>query len=255
MKLKSLIFAGLVALLGLTPIASAQSPKAIVEAVLVDEYDVPAAGYTYVTFADQNITSPAQPLKGALGPGVIKNVRVKTVGSSTTVTAVTAGTGPFDNLAAGDLLIFPQVKIGTDTNTVGEREVVIASVTSDDEVVVSAAIDLSSPATGFTFRFKKRYSDTAADRMFFDVSDFNTLSFQADVEAINATSLDFIVECRLRKFGRAYTEAGWTKNFTAAGQARVDIAVHQDQCRVGWKFNTDTGVQDVAVHFAGTILR
>lgn len=235
---------------GLFPASTrAQAPETRISATLADEHDAASDGYTYVAFADLNTNSGVQPLRGALGAGTVRNIRVKTIASSTTITAVTALTGPFDGLAAGDLLLFNAVTPLTDLNTSGQREVVIASVTSDDEVVVSAAINLSVPTTGYTFRFKKKLTDTGADEMFFDVSQFSWFNIQADVEAINATSLDFVLECRANRFGLA--NQLYTKNFTAVGSTAISVSVPQEQCRVGWAFNTDTGVQDVAVYFVG----
>ncbi len=246
------LFLAAIAALGLLPLsASAQSVEPRIEAVLVDEYDVPADGYTYVVFADRNAAIGTQPLAGALGRGTDVNIPVKTVASSTTITAVTAGTAPFDNMVAGDLLIFDFVKAGSASNTADQREVVIVSVTSDDEVVVSAVINLSDRTAGYKFRMKKRYSSTSADRVYFDTSMFTQMVFQADVETLSATSLDFIVECRARKYGLSFSDSTWTKNFTAAGSAQVVITSRQEQCRVGWAFNTDTGVSDVATHFLG----
>jgi hypothetical protein len=200
-----------------------------------------------------NVAADKEPLTGVFGPGTPRSIKVATVGSSTTVTAVTASSAPFAGLAVGDLLIFRAVSPDAAKSTSGTREVVISTFTSSDQVVVSSAIDLSNPTGGYTFSFKKRVSATQVDRMFFDVSKFSSFAFQADVEGINATSLDFIVECRARKFGVSYTEAAWTKNFTATGSARVDITTPWEQCRVGWKINTDTGVQDVATHFVGIV--
>lgn len=215
-----------------------------VQATLVDEYDVTTAGYTYFIFGDRNAAVTTTPVTGVWGPGTAVAFKAVTNGSSTTVTSNTAGQKPFTGLAAGDLLIFPQ----TNTSGIlgGDVEVVITTWTDAENIVVSSAIDLTG---GFTFRFKKRLTSTAAGGAWFSVQGFDHFNVQAVVETINATSLTFTLECRVSKYGSATTM--WEKTFTAAGSEQVAVSTNNEQCRVGWKIDTDGGAQDVATYING----
>lgn len=244
----------LVAVLGLVVAVPAypQGAENRVEAVLVDEFDVTTAGYTYFAFGERNQSTSTLPLLGALELGTFVNIPVITVGSSTTVSALTASTAPFANVQVGDLIIFPRVKPGTSLATSGFHEAVVTARASADSITISAAVDLSSPTTGSKFYFKTKYTDTAQSSVFFDVSKFVMFNIQADVETINATSLDFTLECRLRKFDQRANTV-YTKNFTAVGADAIAVSVPYEQCRVGWKVTGDAGAQDVAVHFTGVL--
>lgn len=242
--------AALLALLLITPGLGAQGwPAQRVQTTLSLRYDVPAAGYTYVVFGDRNAAVTMVPVNGVFGPGTAVNFKAKTVGSSTTVTSNTAGQKPFQGLAVGDLLIFPQtVQNVPPTLQAGDIEVTITTWTDAENIVVSNAVDLTG---GFTFRFKKALSSTSADQAYFDVGGFDNFTVQFDVDQINATSLDAILECRVSKYARSFSDTTWTKNFTAAGSYQIHVTSRQEQCRVGWKFNTDTGVQRTSVYFTG----
>src|SRR6185295_4592877 len=71
----------------------------------------------------------------ALAQGKVVNIPVLTVGSSTTVTAATAGTGPFQNMTMGDEITFPLVTItpaGTQTPPGNESVRYVVTKTSAD---------------------------------------------------------------------------------------------------------------------------
>lgn len=249
MKMKKLIAAAMALVLSAPAVFSQGWPASRVQATLVRNFDVPAAGYTYVVFGSRNGDINFNPIPGVLGDGTAINKPIKTVGSSDQFSAVTAN-APFQGMAVGDLLIFPQVVTSPAAVGVIEAERAIIVFTDANNVQVDAQLNLSRVG-GYTFRHKKRYTTTSADQGYFDVSGFDNFTIQAEVNTLNATSLDFILECRNSPYGRGHSESTWTKNFTAVGSFQIHVTSRQDQCRVGWKFNTDTGVQSVATYFHG----
>lgn len=233
--------AALLAFLVAAPqITTADQISAVQQATLVDEYDVTTAAYTYFVFGDRNALVTTTPVTGVWGPGTAVAFKAVTSGSSTTVTSNTAGQKPFQGLAVGDLLIFPQTAAGDD------KEVVITTWTDAENIVVSSALTLTG---GYTFRFKKKLTSQSAGAGYFSVQGFDHFNVQAVVETINATSLTFTLECRVSKYGSANTM--YEKTFTAAGSDQVAVSTNNEECRVGWKIDTDGGAQDVAVYING----
>lgn len=231
-------------LLALVPGVAWPIQRDMEQATLVDEADVTSAGYTYMVFGDRNALVTNTPVTGVFGPGTAVAFKAVTVGSSTTVTSNTAGQKPFQGLAVGDLLIFPQTNV---TSVLGrDVEVVITTWTDAENIVVSAAVDLTG---GFTFRFKKALTSTAAGGAWFSVQGFDHFNVQAVVETINSATLVFTLECRVSKYGSATTM--YEKTFSAAGSDQVSVSVALESCRVGWKQTVDAGAQDVAVYIDG----
>ena len=183
----------------------------------------------------------------ALAPGRSVRLAVTTVGSSTTVTAVTTGSGPFQFLSVGDEITFPSLgttPVGTDTPRGGESFRYVVTKTSADIIVVNAAIDLSVPTTGYPFTWRKRVCGTTSTSGWFSTSswqDFD-VTFQADQS--DASTLDASLECE--NFGAASApNQVWTKNYLLANYGfpggRTTVAVHDhfDRCRLGVRLTDD----------------
>lgn len=226
------LLAGLLALLPAAG-AHAQNPQ-VRQTTLVDNYDVTTAGYTYLFFGDRN--SAITKSTGVWGPGTAV---ARPFSSSTTTLTSVGSLDSFIGLAVGDLLLITIDGV--------ENERTIATFTSANEVVVNAA--LSSEVTSQTFRFKKRRTGTAATDGWFYVGDLDHFNVQFEVATINATSLTATLECRVSKFGAANTL--FEQTFTAVGAESVSVSTSQEECRVGWKIDTDGGAQNVAVYING----
>jgi hypothetical protein len=181
--------------------------------------------------------------------GKVVNIPVLTVGSSTTVTVVTAGTGAFQNMSVGDEITFPLATLtpaGTQTQPGNESVRYIVTKTSADSVVLNAAINLAVPAgRGYPFTWRKRVCGTTASDGWFSTSSWQdfTVSFQADQG--DATSLDAALQCET--FGAASAPIQvWTANYLLAvygnvstGRTAIYVVNHFDRCRLGVRLTDD----------------
>lgn len=96
---------------------------------------------------------------GPFDSPIVGSSRIKTVGSSTTVTEFTAGALPFSSVAVGDILVIQT------TNPPGAVQTLraVTAKASGASITVDTAIDLSA-AGGFQFGFyKHRCGTTSAD--------------------------------------------------------------------------------------------
>lgn len=239
-SLKRFLGVALAALLAL-PVAADISTEAG-RATLISGFDVPAAGYTYGAFS-QNLATWVGVLSTS---GIPVPKRVTTVGSSTTITAVTVGSAPFLTPNVADMLILvPPQGVNTPAAVAGIRtERIILTNADNDTVTVGTAIDLTT--TGVTFSWKRFLSGTGAEDAWFPIANFKRFTIVYEVIAFSATSLDSTLECRVEP-GSAGTQVG-TLNFTAAGSKHLAVETPFTACRVGWKHNTDTGVNSVATY-------
>ena len=171
------------------------------------------------------------------------NIPIKTAGSSTTLTAFSAGTSPFLNLTAGDELSLSD----------GTYAYVVSKSTSDT-VVINKAIDLTpTSTTGFPFSWKKRVCGTTATSGWFNVTRFSefTLFFQADQG--DASSLDATLECEILGGASAPNQI-WLKNYLLAtygnantGRTAFSVSsVRFDRCRIGVRLTDDASDVGVA---------
>lgn len=256
---KSLIVRATLALLALVAITPVHADNVIVRhTTLLRKYDVAATSYTYTILGDQNAS--LAPVGGAGvtgwdGPGTAVNKKIKTTGSQTTPVPTVALSVPFQGRAVNDLLLLQAPNPGTTDNSLVEYERAITVFTDANTITVDTALDISA---GYTFRYKRFFTGTATTDAWFDISGYRDFSVQFDVDTINATSLDSVIECRTSKFARPFQIQ--TKNYTAVGSDVATVGsegavapngARYEQCRVGWRVNTDTGVQSVSVYFTG----
>lgn len=184
-----------------------------------------------------------------LAQGKVVSIPVITVGSSTTVTAVTAGTGPFQNMSVGDEITFPLATLtpaGTATPPGNESVRYLTAKASADSATLNAAVNLAVPAgRGYPFTWRKRNCGTAATDGWFSTSNWQdfTIAFQADQG--DASSLDAAVQCET--FGAASAPIQvWTANYLLAvygnvstGRTAIYIVNHFDRCRLGVRLTDD----------------
>lgn len=213
---------------------------------IVTAYDLASASLTYPLLAATPVNGPAT---------------IKTAGASTTFVEAVVGTAPFALVKAGDLLFIRLTPTTTVLKTVVTR-------TSDASIVVDgAAVDLGT--AGLAFQFRSLTDGTGAAQGWVTVSKYSQKNFVFQLDTINATSIDVQIECKVCGPGgqgcdysasvKVYPPVGGsgqcgTGNFTVAGiTARCAVVATEpwDQCRVGYKINTDTGVQAITAAFFG----
>jgi hypothetical protein len=137
--------------------------------------------------------------------------------------------------------------------------VVQTTPTSNTALTLTAAADWTG---GFTWRFRKPTCGTGAENGWLSVANGYKVTIKWQATTINATSVGYTVECRDNydsdgaavtvwpdPANSASTDQCKSGTITTAGAtSRCSLVVQGgwDQCRVGFKVNTDTGVQDVS---------
>ena len=231
----------LAALLALVmPAAAAQQAKA----TFVTNYDLDSTSYTYCVTTGQDGRAFDAPRQGA--------AKVSTVGSSTTVAAVTASSGPFTFVSVGDVLFF---KIDNVTST---RYVTARA--SADSITVDTAINLSADASGYGFTFLKVVCGTTATDGWIPVTGWRFKKLVSYIEQMNTTGgIDVRFECRDLTLDtnviQVYPASG-ANNYTAAGiTSGIAVVLEEpwDECRIGYKITTsddggDTGANQEQIH-------
>jgi len=185
---------------------------------------------------------------GAPMPG---SGRIKTVGSTTTVTEAVAGELPFTNLAVGDVLFVRYEGINYLR--------AIAAKASGASITVDSAIDLSNNAT---FSWMKLEVGAAATNGWIELTDLSdkTLSVQYNIGDLTG-GLDVIWECRTAGPNSApiqvYPPTG-VMTLAAPGSAIGTGLVVYEQwsaCRIGLKANTadpgDPTAESITAHIVG----
>lgn len=115
-------------------------------------------------------------------------IPIETSGSSTTVTAVTATTGPFTNVEVGDQ-IFVRRGGGTD---VTDQRLVVAKADADG-ITVDVAVDWSD---GFEFSYLDLVCGTSAADGWINVTSVDTIQMAVTYVAGDMTGLDVVWECK-----------------------------------------------------------
>jgi hypothetical protein len=215
------------------------------------DYDLDSGTYVYpITTgeSDMVLSGPRQ-----------RRVPVQTVGSSTTVAAATATTAPFQGIVVGDEVYFNVQGVagaglgGTQTSRV------ITAKASDDSVTVDTAIDLST-AQNFSWR-RFAAAGTAADG-WVPMAGFDAATFIWQMKQSDGASIDVKVECRMFSSPATDVVQIVTTNVTAYGCPGTGCQKQDlnpsffDQCRLGFKINTDTSdagaaVEKISAQFVG----
>lgn len=119
--------------------------------------------------------------------GRLNDFKIKTVGSTTTVTEDTASTNPFTDLAVGDLIQVDRTDGTTDVRVILAR----ASAAS---VTVDSVVDWTG---GFKFSWFKQKCGTAATDGWVDVSGYSDKTITFSLEQVNVTGgIDVRWECK-----------------------------------------------------------
>lgn len=175
---------------------------------------------------------------------------LKTSGSSTTVTAVTAGDGPFDELTVGD-----QINVNRDGTV--DTVYIATIVDADNGTVTGSGVDWTTGpqgAPGRHFQFRRFQSGTGATAGWFDARNVQALKIQYILTTLNGTSITFQVEGRIKGAQQTATIID-SKTLTAAGSGFIDVTrmldAAWDEVRVGAQIAGDSGTNDISVYALG----
>ena len=236
--MKKLIVVSLLALLALPAVAQAQRAGNFTY-----KYDVASSSATYCAVLGRNGSSWLDP--------IVSSVPIETSGSSTTVSAVTAGTNPFTNLVAGDVIL-----VSRDN---GARDVrVVTAKASADEVTVETAVDWSAE---FPFSWLNNSCGTGAEDGWISVDSFTTVQMTVQYDGGDLDTLDVQWFCRESALGsnpvRVYpgtdsdcgdgTLSGVLCTYSSPG-AVTTVKINSNvfsECRIGLKYgSTDGGTRE-----------
>lgn len=228
---------GILALLALLALpAAAQEQRA---ANFTYKYDVASSSMTYCGLLGRSGNAWLDP--------IVSSVPIETSGSSTTVTAVTAGSNPFTNLAVGDVIYVVRDN--------GVREIrLITAKASADQVTVDTAVNWSD---GFPFSWMNNTCGTGADDGWIHVGGWQTVELTVQYIAGDLDTLDVTWFCKEGALGssdiRVYpgpssdcgdgTLSGTVCQFASTGQG-LSVKIPNNafaQCRVGLKYGTTDG--------------
>lgn len=213
-------------------------------------YDVDSATKTYCVVNGSNGSPFGSPTK--------ISTKVETSGSSVTITAVTALSAPFTNVAIGDTLVF----------SVSGEDVVRTVVTNadNDTVTVDEAIDLSAGA-GYAFSYWEPVCGTTAASGWIKVRGWSAVLMTVAYVQGDLDTLDVVFECQDTSYDanivQVYPGAASTCGFGAlstnvcqfatpatlpAASLTVSLTANQyEACRVALMFGT-TDTSDVGAN-------
>lgn len=168
-----------------------------------------------------------------------------TNGAATTdVTAVTASSAPFDDVSAGDLILF---------NVEGQiYERKVATRADSDTITINSGVTL--PTAGKTFKYKNAYAGPDTEDGWFPVADLagGSLFVTVLTEQITTDS-GFVptIQCRIQGPGSAaITEVTGADVTAASGVALTAVDFRTkvyDQCRVGLDMKTYDDASDTVI--------
>lgn len=235
-------------LLFLPALASAQDMR---KAAFVTDYDLDSASYIYCVTTGRDADPYGPPRQG--------QTAIETSGSSTTVTAVTAGTNPFALLAVGDVIL-----VQTAPGTTATRY--ITAKASADSITVNTAVNLDIDG-GYSFTWFQVTCGTAATSGWIDVAPYSIVTVTWQIDQMNAASIDVLAEGEVlgrgsgpvQFFPPSPTGTGVceTGNFTAVRTCHIQISDSGfDRVRIGFRVNTDDGgdtganAEDITAHLS-----
>lgn len=243
--MKRFLLAALAAFSACTP-AYAQDADIRRGVALAADFNLNNAG----SFVYPSYTGRLDQLLGPARGEEVRGKRLKTVGSSTTVSAFTAGTAPFALLAVGDILVFSTSGVtpaGTVDATIGLQTFrQITAKADSDNVTVDAAIDLST-GTGFGFAWYKAASGTAATDGWVPVTGYDEVHFCWQITQSDGASIDVKVEGEdvtarsspVPMFAKNYTATYGCAAATPTCDCFTIIPNGYDRIRLGFRINTD----------------
>jgi hypothetical protein len=188
------------------------------------------------------------------------NKLITTSGScSTTVAGVSAADDVYQNVSAGDLLLFT---VRDDYGQVANYERKLVTRSSADSGVIGGSC-VTIPAAGVTFRYKKQFFSTNPyDQVWIPVAGYSAVAFNYSVDSNTDTGgVIATLEC-LDSNGPDFPTGEWvqinttttatTSTLSPTATALGPVLLSRtpfSYCRVALKFGTgdddDTGVEDI----------
>ncbi len=170
--------------------------------------------------------------QGQSGSATDKNkigrVPISATAASTTVT----GTGAFANVAAGDILY---------VNVLGVTQIkVVTARASADSITIDSQFSAAA-VTNLKWEYRTLVCGVADNSGAVSFDGFHSMTWQIQVDAITAASLDYQIECRLLGAASGWTIVIGPTNKTATGRFKEVINDGWHECRIGIKMNTDAG--------------
>jgi hypothetical protein len=188
-------------------------------------------------FQNYQVTSDTDAVFGVFGPDTQGQGVLKTSGSSTTVTAGTAGREPFRGLTVGT-----EISVNRD----GTRDVrYLATIDAGlDEATVDSAVNWEAGpqgSTGRAWHYRLFQSGQAATDGWFGVQEFESVTIQYELTTFNATDVTLYVEGRIK--GPQSTPVSLVDPIvlTAVGEGFITIPEVVDEIRFGCLMDTDGG--------------
>lgn len=198
---------------------------------LFGNYD-PGAAYTY----------------GRFGPMLGARKNLKTSGSSTTVTAVTADDGPLDEVDVGSL-------ISVNRDGTWDNVYLTAKASADSGTVSGAGVNWDRTG-GRHFYFRRFLSGTGANDGAIGIDGYERRAVHVQVSTLASTSVVVTIQWRPQAYG-----AEWTTLFEDTLAATVSSSINSQapyviqeasgEIRVGWKANGNASGDVVAAYFVG----
>jgi hypothetical protein len=192
------------------------------------------------------------------GDGRIKTQRIETVGSSTTVSALTATTNTFTGLGVGDELLITAISDVISAGVVVTRRGqqfyrVITAKASDDSITVNVALDITNDAS---FTWRKLECGTAATNGWVPVHNLSQYVWHLNISQINTTTgVDYTLECRIYAAAAGIVTVVPSTTVTAATSIVIPVpaaafpqggvTLPYDECRFGTRLTTTDDGSDV----------
>ncbi len=245
-----------------TPVAA----QDVRTAQFATRYDLDAAALTYCVVSGAS----GNPFAGDRSGG---GKLIETSGSSTTVTAFTAGALPFADLGVDDVIF-----VRTSSTNVDMR--VVAAKASGDSITIDTAVDWSA-GDGLPFTWRKTTCGTASTSGWIDMSalsDDKVITLQWDQGDL-ATGLLWQIECKTQGYDQRANKVYPGENADCGGgtlttgqcliavadvgttPARVSVWLpeYESACRVGIlrsgndTADTTTNREQVSISLAGSV--
>lgn len=213
------------------------------------KYDISATSFTYCAYTGRQGDPFGAPIAG--------HDKIKTVGSSATVTEYTASSGPFDVVSVGDILVVTNLATATPFQTAYR---LITAKASSASITVDTAIDLSATG-GYTWTYLKQSCGTTANDGWIPAGTDRTRLIEWQIDTINATSIEVQMQGRVAGANSnpvtlfPVTGATGTACQTGSTTGTITCVVGDiwgfSDIRFGVKVTGDAGAQSVTITYQG----
>lgn len=229
------------------PAAFAQEMQSVQNITLMLDYDLDSTSYTACVTTGQGdrVWSPDRPGSN----------RITTATNGSTTTTAVSGE-PFTPIAAGDILKVAYSGAtpgGTDAPSGLATARYIVTRSSTTSVVVNSSWDLSIPATGYGFVWRKRTCGTTSTSGVVPMKGATKSTWQIQFDQMDVTGgIDYRIECMVDSATSSWVQviptSGSAYNITATGTYQHAIDVPEDYCRLVVKIGSADDGADTTTH-------